>query len=357
VTLLGVVDLRALVLARRRRRPEEFMRFHESALAAIGNTPLIKLKRASEETGCHIFGKAEFLNPGQSVKDRAALGIVRDAEERGQLQPGGVIVEGTAGNTGIGLALVGAILGYSVKIVMPRTQSQEKKDAVRLLGAELIEVDAVAYTNENHYVHFSRRLAEELARSEANGAIWANQFDNVANRETHCRTTGAEIWDQTDGAIDGFTCAVGTGGTLAGVTMALKERNPDVKCALTDPMGAKLFSWVKRGVLEAEGSSITEGIGQSRITANIAGVTFDDAYRIEDPEALEILFRLTKEEGLCLGGSAGVNIAGAIRLARDLGPGATIVTILCDHGNRYASKLYNPEFLRSKGLPVPSWMT
>jgi cysteine synthase A len=333
------------------------MHFHESALSAIGATPLIKLKRASEETGCNILGKAEFLNPGQSVKDRAALGIIRDAEARGALRPGGVIVEGTAGNTGIGLALVGAILGYSVKIVMPRTQSEEKKLAVRLLGAELIEVDAVAYTNENHYVHYSRRLAEGLAKTEPNGALWANQFDNVANRDAHYRTTGVEIWNQTDGAVDGFTCAVGSGGTLAGVTMALKERNRDIKCALTDPMGAKLYSWVKTGELAAEGSSITEGIGQARITANLEGLAFDDAYRIEDPEALSIIFQLAQEEGLCLGGSSGVNIAGAMRLARDLGPGSTVVTILCDYGNRYASKLYNPEFLRSKGLPVPRWMS
>lgn len=332
------------------------MHFHESALSAIGQTPLIKLKRASEETGCNILGKAEFLNPGQSVKDRAALGIIRDAEARGALKPGGIIVEGTAGNTGIGLALVGGILGYRVKIVMPRSQSEEKKLAVRLLGAELIEVDAVAYTNENHYVHYSRRLADDLAKSEPNGALWANQFDNTANRDTHYRTTGVEIWNQTDGAVDGFTCAVGSGGTLAGVTLALKERNRDIACALTDPMGAKLFSWVKTGELVAEGSSITEGIGQGRVTANLEGVRFDDAYRIEDREALEIIFRLAQEEGLCLGGSSGVNIAGAMRLARALGAGSTIVTILCDYGNRYASKLYNPEFLRSKDLPAPPWM-
>lgn len=332
------------------------MRFHESALDAIGNTPLIKLKRASEETGCHIFGKAEFLNPGQSVKDRAALGIIRDAEASGALSPGGTIVEGTAGNTGIGIALVGAILGYKVKIVMPRTQTQEKKDAVRLLGAELVEVDAVPYDNPGNYIHFSRRLAEEMAKTEPNGALWANQFDNVANRDTHYRTTGPEIWAQTDGAIDGFTCAVGSGGTLGGVTLALKERNRDVKCVLSDPHGAKLYSWVKTGKLEAEGSSITEGIGQGRITANLEGLSFDDAFRIPDDEALHILFRLVQEEGLCLGGSSGINIAGAIRLAKELGPGATIVTILCDYGNRYASKVYNPEFLRSKGLPAPPWM-
>ena len=332
------------------------MRFHESALDAIGKTPLIKLKRASEETGCHIFGKAEFLNPGQSVKDRAALGIIRDAEARGALRPGGLIVEGTAGNTGIGIALVGAILGYKVKIVMPRTQTQEKKDAVRLLGADLVEVDAVPYDNPNNYIHFSRRLAEDMAKTEPNGAVWANQFDNNANRRTHYETTGPEIFAQTDGAIDGFTCAVGSGGTLAGVTMALKERNRDVKCVLSDPYGAKLYSWVKTGRLESEGSSITEGIGQGRITANLEGLSFDDAYRIADDEALSVIFRLVQEEGLCLGGSSGINIAGAIRLARDLGPGATIVTILCDYGNRYASKLYNPEFLKSKGLPTPPWM-
>lgn len=332
------------------------MRFHESALDAIGNTPLIKLRRASEETGCHIFGKAEFLNPGQSVKDRAALAIIRDAEARGALRPGGLIVEGTAGNTGIGIALVGAILGYKVKIVMPRTQTQEKKDAVRLLGSDLIEVDAVPYADQNNYIHYSRRLAEELAKTEPNGAIWANQFDNVANRDAHYRTTGVEIWEQTDGAIDGFTCAVGSGGTLAGVTMALKARNRDVKCVLTDPYGAKLYSWVKTGELASEGSSITEGIGQGRVTANLEGLAFDDAYRVSDAEALNVIFRLVMEEGLCLGGSSGINIAGAIRLAKELGPGATIVTVLCDYGNRYASKLFNPEFLKSKGLPVPPWM-
>lgn len=332
------------------------MRFQNNALSAIGNTPLIKLKRASEETGCLILGKAEFLNPGQSVKDRAALGIVRDAEKRGALRPGGVIVEGTAGNTGIGLALVGAILGYRVKIVMPRTQSEEKKIAVRLLGAELIEVDAVPATDPNHYAKFSARLAEDLNRSEPNGAFWANQFDNLANRAVHYETTGPEIWADTDGKVDGFTCAVGSGGTLGGVTLALKERNKDIRCVLTDPMGAKLFSWVKSGVLETEGGSITEGIGQGRVTANIEGVRFDDAYRVPDAEALPILFGLIEEEGLCLGGSAGINIAGAIRLARDMGPGHTIVTILCDYGNRYASKLYNPAFLRSKGLPVARWM-
>lgn len=332
------------------------MHFHQNALSAIGDTPLIKLKRASEETGCLILGKAEFLNPGQSVKDRTALGIVRDAEARGALKPGGVIVEGTAGNTGIGLALVGAILGYRVKIVMPNTQSQEKKDAVRLLGAELIEVDAAPYSSPKHFVHFSRALADDLATSEPNGALWANQFDNTANREIHYATTGAEIWSQTSGGVDGFTCAAGSGGTIAGVTAALKERKPDVRCVLTDPMGAKLYSWVKHGTLEAEGSSITEGIGQARVTSNLEGVAFDDAYRVDDREALGILFQLVEEEGLCLGGSSGINIAGAVRLAKDLGPGSTVVTVLCDYGNRYASKLYNPEFLRSKDLPVPAWM-
>ncbi|MGF1544871.1 MAG: cysteine synthase A [Parvularculaceae bacterium] len=329
---------------------------HSSVLDAIGDTPLIKLKRASEETGCTILGKAEFLNPGQSVKDRAALGIIRDAARRGALRPGGLIVEGTAGNTGIGLALVGAVLGYRVKIVFPRTQSQEKKDAIRLLGAELIEVDAVPYANPDNYVRYSGRLAKDLASSEPNGVLWADQFDNIANRDVHYRTTGVEIWEQTDGKVDGFTCAVGSGGTLAGVTMARRERNPDVKCALTDPMGSKLFSWVKSGELETEGDSITEGIGQGRVTSNLNGLSCDDAFRVGDPEALEILYALVQQEGLCLGGSAGVNVAGAIRLARELGPGKTIVTILCDYGNRYASKLFNPDFLRSKDLPTPPWM-
>ncbi len=337
--------------------PEEFiMQFYNSALEAIGNTPLIKLQRASEETGCNILGKAEFLNPGQSVKDRAALGIIRDAEKSGALKPGGTIVEGTAGNTGIGLAMVGSLLGYKVKIVFPRTQSEEKKEAIKLLGAELIEVDAVPYSDPKNYVRWSGALAQELSKTEPNGVLWANQFDNVANRDTHYKTTGVEIWDQTDKKIDGFTCAVGSGGTLGGVTMALKERNKDVRCVLTDPMGSKLFSWVKEGTLKTQGGSITEGIGQGRVTANLEGLTFDDAYHIEDPEALHILYNLVEEEGLCLGGSAGINIAGAIRLAKDLGPGHTIVTILCDYGNRYASKLYNPEFLRSKDLPVASWM-
>jgi cysteine synthase A len=322
-----------------------------SVLDLIGNTPLVQLRRASEETGCTILGKCEFLNPGQSVKDRAALGIVEAAERDGSLKPGGTIVEGTAGNTGIGLAMVGRAKGYTVKIVIPRTQSEEKKDAIRLLGAELIEVDAVPYADQGNYVHASRRLAEETE-----GAVWANQFDNTANRDAHYRTTGPEIWTQTDGQVHGFTCAVGSGGTLAGVGMALKERSSRVRIALTDPHGAKLFSWVKTGNLEAEGNSIMEGIGQGRVTANLEGLTFDDAYRADDAEALDILFKLTTEEGLCLGGSAGINVAGAKKLARDMGPGHTIVTILCDYGNRYQSKLYNPVWLREKGLPVPGWL-
>ena len=331
------------------------MRFYENALGAIGDTPLIKLRRASEETGCTILGKAEFLNPGQSVKDRAALGIIRDAEEKGTLRPGGVIVEGTAGNTGIGLAMIGSVLGYKVKIVLPRTQSDEKKDAIRSLGAELIEVDAVPYANPNNYVHYSGRLAEELNQSEPNGALWANQFDNTANRNAHYKTTGPEIWDQTEGKVDAFACAIGSGGTIGGVSLSLKERNPDVKCVLTDPYGSKLFSWYKNGELETEGGSITEGIGQGRVTANLEGVEIDDAYRVSDAEALNVVFGLVAEEGLCLGGSSGINVAGAIKLAKELGPGHTIVTILCDYGNRYASKIFNREFLESKGLPTPPW--
>ncbi|MEQ8559619.1 MAG: cysteine synthase A [Henriciella sp.] len=327
-----------------------------SVLEAIGNTPLIKLKRVSEETGCTILGKAEFLNPGQSVKDRAALGIVRDAEKSGLLKPGGTIVEGTAGNTGIGLAMVGAALGYRVVIVMPRTQSSEKKNAVKLLGAKLIEVDAVPYSNPNHYARYSGRLAEELAQTEPNGAIWANQFDNVANRDAHYETTGPEIWEQTGGKVDAFICAVGSGGTLAGVAKALKEKSKAVKIGIADPGGAALFEYYKNGELKAEGTSITEGIGQGRITKNIEELEVDYAYRCSDTEALHILYDLIQHEGLCLGGSAGINVAGAVRLAKDLGPGHTIVTILCDYGNRYQSKLYNPEFLRSKDLPVPPWM-
>ncbi|MHA6288545.1 cysteine synthase A [Maricaulis sp. CAU 1757] len=322
----------------------------------IGNTPLLRLNRASEETGCEILGKAEFLNPGGSIKDRAALGIIRAAERSGALRPGGTIVEGTAGNTGIGLAMVGAALGYKVVIVFPRTQSKEKKDAIRLLGAKLIEVDAVPYANPAHYARYSGQLAEELNASEPNGAIWANQFDNVANRDFHAETTGREIWEQTDGKVDGFICAVGSGGTLGGVSNALKARNQDIQIGIADPGGAALYGYYKYGELKSEGTSITEGIGQSRVTANLDGVTVDCAYRISDEEALPIIFDLVQEEGLCLGGSAGVNIAGAIRLARDLGPGHTIVTVLCDHGSRYQSKLFNPDFLREKGLPTPPWL-
>lgn len=325
-------------------------------IAAIGNTPLIRLNQASEQTGCEILGKAEFLNPGQSVKDRAALFIIRDALERHVLRPGGVIVEGTAGNTGIGLALVANALGFRTLIVIPDTQSQEKKDALLLLGAEVIEVPAVPYGNPNNYVKFSARLAEQLDRTEPAGAIWANQFDNVANRRAHIETTGPEIWRQTDGQVDGFVCAVGTGGTLAGVAIALKARNPSVRIAAADPMGAAIYSWIKTGNLVAEGSSITEGIGQGRVTANLEGAPIDDAYRIADDEALPILYDLVMNEGLCLGGSSGINIAGAIRLARDLGPGHTIVTVLCDYGTRYRAKLFDPDFLRSHDLPVPPWL-
>jgi len=323
---------------------------------SIGNTPLIRLKAASEATGCEIYGKAEFLNPGGSVKDRAALAIVEDAEKRGQLRPGGVIVEGTAGNTGIGLALVGNAKGYRTVIVMPETQSQEKKDMLRLCGADLRLVPALPYANPGNYVRYSGRLAEELAKSEPNGAIWANQFDNVANRDGHYRTTGPEIWKQTDGKVDGFTCAVGSGGTLGGVSLALKERNPAIKIALADPMGAALYSWYTRGELKAEGSSITEGIGQGRITANLQGVAVDMAFQIKDEDALPLIFDLLQHEGSCLGSSSAINIAGAIQLAKAMGPGKTIVTILCDGGQRYQSKLFNPAFLREKNLPVPKWL-
>ncbi|PSJ64033.1 cysteine synthase A [Pseudaminobacter soli (ex Li et al. 2025)] len=327
-----------------------------SVIDAIGNTPLIRLRHASEETGCEILGKAEFMNPGQSVKDRAGLFIIQDAEKKGLLKPGGVIVEGTAGNTGIGLTVVAKALGYRTVIVIPDTQSQEKKDALRLLGAELIEVPAVPYKNPNNYVKVSGRLAEQLAKSDPNGAIWANQFDNIANRDGHIRTTAQEIWVQTNGKVDGFVSAVGTGGTLAGVGIGLKERNRNVKIALGDPLGAALYSYYTTGELKAEGSSITEGIGQGRITANLEGFTPDFSYQIPDAEALPIIFDLVQEEGLCLGGSTGINIAGAIRLARELGPGHTIVTILCDYGTRYQSKLFNPDFLRTKDLPIPEWM-
>jgi cysteine synthase len=332
------------------------MQIRDGIAEAIGNTPLIKLKRASEQTGCTILGKAEFMNPGQSVKDRAALFIIEHAVKSGELRPGGVIVEGTAGNTGIGLALVGNALGFRSVIVIPDSQSQEKKDALRICGAELVEVPAVPYANPNNYVKVSGRLAEELAKTEPNGAIWANQFDNVANRDGHVQTTGPEIWNQTDGKVDGFTCAVGTGGTLAGVAIALKERNRSIKIALADPFGAALYSYYTTGVLKSEGSSMTEGIGQGRITRNLEGAPIDLAYRIPDEEAVALIFDLLEHEGLCLGGSSGINVAGAIRLARDLGPGHTIVTILADYGTRYQTRLFNPEFLRSKGLPVPSWL-
>ena len=332
------------------------MTIKNSVIEAIGSTPLIRLNRASEMTGCEILGKAEFMNPGQSVKDRAALYIVKDAVERGTLKPGGLIVEGTAGNTGIGLALVGSALGYRSVIVIPETQSQEKKDMLRLAGAELVEVPAAPYKNPNNYVKLSGRLAQELARSEPNGAIWANQFDNVANRRAHIETTGPEIFEQTGGKIDGFICAVGSGGTLAGVGMALKERNPTIRIGLADPMGAALYNYYAHGELKSEGSSITEGIGQGRITANLEGAPVDMPFQIPDAEAVGIVFDLLEHEGLCLGGSSGINVAGAIRMAKALGPGHTIVTILCDYGTRYQSKLFNPSFLREKGLPVPAWI-
>jgi cysteine synthase A len=325
-------------------------------LDTVGNTPLIKLRKASELTGCNILGKAEFMNPGGSVKDRAAKAIVLDAEARGLLRPGGVIVEGTAGNTGIGLALVANSLGYRTVIVIPDTQSQEKKDMLRLCGADLREVPAVPYRDENNYVKFSGRLAEELAKTEANGAIWANQFDNVANRKGHYENTGPEIFEQTNGKVDAFICAVGTGGTLAGTGMALKERNPKIIISLADPLGAALHSFYTTGELSSWGGSITEGIGQGRITANLEDAPVDQSFQIPDEEALPICFDLLKEEGLCLGGSSGINVAGAIRLAQELGPGKTIVTILADSGVRYQSKLFNPVFLREKGLPVPEWM-
>jgi cysteine synthase A len=332
------------------------MNINNDVVDAIGRTPLIKLKRASEATGCTILGKAEFMNPGQSVKDRAALFIIRDAINRGALRPGGAVVEGTAGNTGIGLALVANALGFRTVIVIPETQSQEKKDMLRLCGAELIEVPAVPYANPNNYVKLSGRLAAQLAKSDPNGAIWANQFDNVANRQAHIETTAPEIWQQTDGKIDGFVSSVGTGGTLAGVSIGLKNMNPKIRIVLADPMGSALYNYYKNGVLKSEGSSITEGIGQGRVTANLEGVTIDDAYQIHDEEAVTIIFDLLEHEGLCLGGSTGINVAGAIRLAKEFGPGHTIVTILCDYGSRYQSKLFNPDFMRSKNLPVPKWL-
>jgi cysteine synthase len=323
---------------------------------AVGRTPLIRLRKASEATGCEILGKAEFLNPGQSVKDRAALFIIRDAVARGTLRPGGTIVEGTAGNTGIGLALIGAAMGFRTVIVIPETQSEEKKDMLRFAGAELVQVPAVPYRDPNNYVKYSGRLAERLAQSEPAGAIWANQFDNRANRQAHVETTGPEIWEQTEGRVDGFICAVGTGGTLSGVAEALRARKAGVKIGLADPDGAALYNHYAHGELKSEGSSITEGIGQGRITGNLEGLTVDMPYNIPDAEAIPVAFDLLEHEGLCMGGSTGINVAGAMRMARDLGPGHTIVTILCDYGTRYASKLFNPDFLRLKGLPVPGWL-
>jgi cysteine synthase A len=327
-----------------------------SVLDTIGDTPLIRLNRASELTGCEILGKAEFMNPGQSVKDRAALYIVRDAEAKGLLRPGGRIVEGTAGNTGIGLAMVAKALGYKATIVIPRTQSQEKKDAIRLFGADLVEVDAVPYSNPDNYVRYSGRLAEELAATDPNGAIWANQFDNVANRQAHAETTGPEIWRQTESKVDGFICAVGSGGTLAGVAQALRNQRADIKIGLADPYGAALYSYYTTGELKSEGGSISEGIGQGRITANLEGLKVDHAYRISDEEMLGVIYDLVEHEGMVMGGSTGVNVAGAIRLARELGPGHTIVTILCDQGARYQSKIFNKAFLTEKGLPIPAWL-
>jgi cysteine synthase len=326
------------------------MQIRDGFVGSIGNTPLIRLRGPSQLTGCNILGKAEFLNPGGSVKDRAALYIILDAEKRGLLKPGGVIVEGTAGNTGIGLALVGNARGYRTVIVIPDTQSQEKKDMLRLCGAELREVPAVPYKNPANYVHVSERVAKEL------GALWANQWDNTANRDGHYRSTGPEIWEQTEGRVDGFTCSIGTGGTLAGISQFLKEKNKKIRTAAADPMGAAMYHWFKHGELKSEGSSITEGIGQGRVTKNIEGAPVDDAYQIPDAEALPLIFDLLKNEGLCLGGSSGINVAGAIRLAKDLGPGHTVVTILADSGTRYQSKLFNPAFLKEKGLPCPDWL-
>ncbi len=330
------------------------MRVNQDLIDTIGNTPLIRLKGPSEATGCEILGKAEFMNPGQSVKDRAALYIIKDAMDKGLLKPGGTIVEGTAGNTGIGLALVGSALGFRTVIVIPETQSQEKKDMLRLAGAELVQVAAAPYKNPNNYVRYSGRLAEQLARETNEGVIWANQFDNVANRQAHIETTGPEIWEQTDGKVDGFICAVGSGGTMAGVGMALQPKG--VKIGLADPMGAALHSYYTTGELKSTGGSITEGIGQGRITANLEGFKPDYSYQVSDEEALPVVFDLLEHEGLCLGGSSGVNVAGAMKMAREMGPGHTIVTVLCDYGTRYQSKLFNPEFLKEKGLPVPTWL-
>ncbi len=333
------------------------MNVYPDLAKAVGNTPLIKLKYASEQTGCDIYGKAEFMNPGQSVKDRAALSIIQDAVASGQLRPGGTIVEGTAGNTGIGLALVGNSMGFKTVIVIPETQSQEKKDMLRLAGAALVEVPAKPYRDPNNYVKYSGRLAEHLAKTEPNGAIWANQFDNVANRQAHIDGTGPEIWGQTGGKVDGFICSVGTGGTLAGVAEYLRGKNPDIKIGLADPDGSSLYHHYAHGELRAEDDSITEGIGQGRITANLEGLSVDMPYNIHDSEAVPVVFDLLLNEGLCMGGSSGINVAGAIRMAKDMGPGHTIVTVLCDFGNRYQSKLFNPAFLRAKELPVPEWLT
>ncbi len=332
------------------------MNIRDGFIDTIGNTPLVRLRKASELTGCDVLVKLEFLNPGGSVKDRAALGIIRDAEARGQLEPGGVIVEGTAGNTGIGLALVGNARGYRTVIVIPETQSEEKKQMLRLCGADLREVPAVPYRDPNNYVRFSGRLAEELAATHEQGAIWANQFDNVANRQIHIETTAPEIWSQTDGKVDAFVSAVGTGGTLAGTAMGLRERNPDIKVALADPQGAALYEWYANGELKSEGSSISEGIGQGRVTANLEGLEVDFPYLIPDAEALPIVFDLLKEEGFCVGLSSGINVAGAIRAAKELGPGHTVVTLLCDLGQRYSAKIWNPAFLKEAGLPAPGWL-
>ncbi len=353
--LTTLVIERAPGYIKRERAKGNFMRIARDLADAVGHTPLIRLNKVSEETGCEILGKAEFLNPGQSVKDRAALYIIKDAIARGDLKPGGTIVEGTAGNTGIGLALVGASMGFKTVIVIPETQSEEKKDMLRLAGAQLVQVPAAPYKNPNNYVRYSERLANELAKTEPNGAIWANQFDNIANRQAHVETTGPEIWEQTGGKVDGFICAVGSGGTLAGIAEALQPKG--VKIGLADPNGAALYSYYTSGELKSEGSSITEGIGQGRITKNLEGLKPDFNYQIPDAEALPYVFDLLHDEGLVLGGSSGINIAGAVRLAKEMGPGHTIVTVLCDYGTRYQSKLFNPEFLKDKGLPVPDWMT
>ena len=332
------------------------MNIRDGFIDTIGNTPLVRLRKASEVTGCEVLAKLEFLNPGGSVKDRAALGIIRDAEARGQLEPGGIIVEGTAGNTGIGLALVGNARGYRTVIVIPETQSEEKKQMLRLCGADLREVPAVPYRDPGNYVHVSGRLAEELAATHKQGAIWANQFDNVANRQIHIETTAPEIWTQTDGKVDAFVSAVGTGGTLAGTAMGLHERNPDIKIGLADPQGAALYEWYANGELKSEGSSISEGIGQGRVTANLEGLEVDFPYLIPDSEALPLVFDLLKEEGFCVGLSSGINVAGAIRAAKELGPGHTVVTLLCDLGQRYSAKMWNPAFLKEAGLPAPDWL-